>query len=137
MLRVPARLTALTVAGALALGLTSLGATPVGAAQTGVTHPVVVSTNPVDTTPHVLDGQTEAVLDLGSRVLVGGSFSQVKRWSRPEVLTRTHLFAYDKATGVVDPTFAPQLSGKVTALLAAPDGMVYVAGQAPAHLPAA
>ncbi|QYG93495.1 hypothetical protein HC251_14385 [Iamia sp. SCSIO 61187] len=123
------KILATALAGALALGLTGVGAPPAGAAPAGVAHPVVVSSDPVDTTPHVLDGQTEAVLDLGSRVLVGGSFSKVKRWSRPEVLTRTHLFAYSKATGVVDPAFAPQLSGKVTALLPAPDGMVYVAGQ--------
>ncbi|HEV7720620.1 MAG TPA: hypothetical protein VGO60_05030, partial [Iamia sp.] len=117
------------LAGALALGATTLGATPAGAAQAGVTHPVVVNTNPVDTTPHVLDGETHTVLDLGSRVLVGGAFSQVKRWSKPEVFTRNNLFAYDKATGIVDPAFAPQLNGKVTALLLAADGKVYVAGQ--------
>ena len=94
-----------------------------------MTHPVVVNANPVDTTPHVLDGETHTVLDLGSRVLVGGSFAQVKRWSKPEVFSRTNLFAYDKATGAIDPAFNPQLNGKVTALLLAPDGKVFVAGQ--------
>jgi hypothetical protein len=90
---------------------------------------VVVNANPVDTTPHVLDGETHTVLDLGTRVLIGGQFSQVKRYSKPEVFTRTNLFAYTKATGVIDPAFAPALNGKVTALLSAPDGMAYVAGQ--------
>ena len=117
------------LAGALALGATALGATPVAAAQTSVTHPVVVNANPIDTTPHVLDGQTEAVLDLGTRVLVGGKFTQVKRYSKPEVLTRPNLFAYSKAKGEIDTTFVPALNGKVTALLLAPDGKVFVSGQ--------
>jgi hypothetical protein len=117
------------LAAALALGTTTLGASPVSAAQAGVTHPVVANANPVDTTPHVLDGETHTVLDLGSRVLVGGAFSKVKRWSKPEVFTRTNLFAYTKATGVIDPAFNLSLNGKVTALLSAPDGKVFVAGQ--------
>jgi hypothetical protein len=116
------------LAGALALGATALGATPATAAQASVTHPVVVNANPVDTTPHVLDGETHTVLDLGSRVLVGGQFTRVKRWSKPEVFTRTNLFAYTKATGVIEP-FNPGLNGKVTALLPSPDGKVFVAGQ--------
>lgn len=123
------KILATAVAGALALGASALGATPVAAAQAGVTHPVVVNANPVDTTPHVLDGETHTVLDLGTRVLVGGQFSQVKRWSKPEVFTRPNLFAYTKATGVIDTTFAPQLNGRVTALVQAPDGKVFVAGQ--------
>lgn len=122
------KIIASALAGALALGAT-VGTPPAGAAQTSVTHPVVVNANPVDTTPHVLDGQTEAVLDLGTRVLVGGKFTQVKRWSKPEVFTRPNLFAYSKAKGEIDTTFTPALNGKVTALLQAPDGNVFVAGQ--------
>lgn len=109
--------------------LAALAAAPAGAAPAPAAHSVVVNPNPVDTTPHVLDGRTEAVLDLGSRVIVGGEFTQVKRFSRPEVFSRTGLFAYDKATGAVDPSFAPQPGAKVTALLPAADGDLYVAGQ--------
>lgn len=121
-------LSPLTAAIAAAVAVLA-GALPAGAAPPPATHPVVVSADPLDTTPHVLDGQTEAVLDLGGRVLVGGSFSQVKRWSKPEVFGRTHLFAYTKATGAIDTAFAPQPNGKVTALALAPDGKVFVAGQ--------
>ena len=102
---------------------------PASAAPVAAAHTVVVNPNPVDTTPHVLDGRTEAVLDLGTRVIVGGEFTQVKRWSKPEVFSRTGLFAYDKATGAIDPVFAPQPNAKVTALLRAPDGKVFVSGQ--------
>jgi hypothetical protein len=118
-----------TTALAGALALTATFGTAASAAQAGVTHPVVVNANPLDTTPHVMDGETHAVLDLGTRVLVGGAFSKVKRWSKPEVFTRTNLFAYTKATGVIDPAFDLGLNGKVTALLSAPDGKVFVAGQ--------
>jgi hypothetical protein len=123
------KILATALAGALALGASALGATPATAAQAGVTHPVVVNANPVDTTPHVLDGETHTVLDLGSRVLVGGSFTQVKRYSKPEVFSRSNIFAYTKATGAIETTFTLALNGKVTALLPAPDGKVFVAGQ--------
>ena len=92
-------------------------------------HDVVVSTNPLDTTPHVLDGNTQAVVDLGGKVIVGGKFTQVKRWNQPTVFTRNNIFAYDKATGAIDTTFVPQLDGQVTGLLKAADGKVYVSGQ--------
>ena len=119
---------------ALALAVATLLAVagapnPAAAAPPPAAHPVVVNPDPVNTTPHVLDGRTEASLDLGSRVLVGGTFTRVKRWSKPDVSSRTGLFAYDKATGAIDPVFAPQPSAKVTALLPAPDGKVFVAGQ--------
>ena len=85
--------------------------------------------NPVDNTPAVLDGNTQAVLDLDAKVIVGGRFRGVKRWNQSAVFTRNNIFAYDKATGAIDTTFVPQLDGQVTALLRAADGKVYVSGQ--------
>ena len=92
-------------------------------------HDVVVNANPVDTTPHVQDGNTQAVVDLGSRVIVGGKFTQVKRYNQAALFTRNNIFAYDKATGAIDTTFVPELDGQVTAMLKAADGNIYVAGQ--------
>lgn len=114
---------ALTVVGLLAPGA------PAGAAPPAVTHAGLVNGNPIDNTPHVLDGRTEAVLDLGDRVIVGGLFSRVKKFSVATEYSRPHLFAYDKATGNIDPVFNPRPNGKVTALLRAADGSVLVAGQ--------
>jgi hypothetical protein len=92
-------------------------------------HDTLVNTDPIDNTPAVLDGNTQAVVDLGARVIVGGRFTQVKRWDQGTVYSRTNIFAYDKATGAIDTTFVPQLDGQVTALLKAADGNIYVSGQ--------
>ncbi len=102
---------------------------PAGAAPPPAAHPGLVNPDPIDVTPHILDGRTEAVLDLGDRVIVGGTFTKVKRYSQPAQFARSYLFAYDKATGVVDTTFLPQPNGRVNALLLAADGGVLVGGQ--------
>ncbi|MBV9950690.1 MAG: hypothetical protein JO291_01970, partial [Acidimicrobiia bacterium] len=92
-------------------------------------HDTLVNTDPIDNTPAVLDGNTQAVVDLGTRVIVGGKFSQVKRWDQSTVFARSNLFAYDKATGAIDQTFNPAPDGQVTSILKAADGNIYVAGQ--------
>jgi hypothetical protein len=118
----------------VAMVLLGLASVPGGHAQAATApqegeHDVVVNPDPVDTTPAVLDGNTQAVIDLGSRVIVGGNFTQVKRYSDPTVYSRVGIFAYDKATGNIDQTFAPQLDGQVSAMVKAADGNIYVAGQ--------
>ncbi|MBI2711051.1 MAG: hypothetical protein HYX34_15380 [Actinobacteria bacterium] len=124
--RRPAAAAAVGIALAVLLSATVAGA---GTNAGNVTHATLVSTNPVDNTPAVLDGQVYAIVDLGSRVLVGGSFTQVKKWSNPTVFDRNGLFAYDKATGNIDPTFNPGL-GNVRAMVLSPDGVgVIVAGR--------
>ncbi len=128
-MRTPTRLIA-----ALGLGLTIvvtalLPATPAPAAPPPAAHSQVVSTDPSNTTPHVLDGRTETVLDLGSRVIVGGTFTKVKNFNQAGEIARSYLFAYDKATGAIDTQFAPQPNGRVNTLLLAADGNVLVGGQ--------
>lgn len=102
---------------------------PGPATALGTAHPAVVSDDPVDTTPHVLDGAVRAVAVVGSRVYVGGSFSSVRdAGSGTTAVARTHLFAYDRATGRVVPGFAPRLDGPVETLAASPDGSSVVVG---------
>lgn len=109
--------------GALAAAVALMGApAPVGAAD-GASHDVLVSTNPADRTPHVLDGEVKAVAEVGNKVIVGGKFTRVKKFSRPDVYTRVGIFAYDKVTGDIDLGFAPVLNGgagEVRALVAIP-----------------
>src|SRR4051812_13624888 len=80
--------------------------------------PAVVNADPADLTPHVLDGRVNAIVQVGGRVLVGGTFTQVQQAGSADVLARASLFAYDAATGAIDPAFAPQLNGEVDALAA-------------------
>jgi hypothetical protein len=118
----------LTIIGVAALALAAApGPTPAGA-EVHVSHPTAVSTNPVDNTPHVLDGTVKAVLEVGNRVIVGGQFTRVKKWSRPGEFTRVGIFAYDKRTGDIDLNFAPVLDGEVRDIELAPDGSVLVGG---------
>lgn len=102
-------------------------ATPAEAVQTA--HSVVVTDDPANWTPNVRDGQVNAVLQIGTKVVVGGTFTTVRRAGTSTDLTRNYIFAFDMNTGVIDPNFVPQLTGSVEALALGPDGQsVFVAG---------
>ncbi|HLL66635.1 MAG TPA: PKD domain containing protein [Micromonosporaceae bacterium] len=105
-----------------AVGL--LSALPAGA---DLAHPAVVSPDPVDTTPHVLDGSVRAIAVVGRTVVVGGDFSEVTDARGTSQYRRHGLFAYDLVTGAVL-RFAPSVDGSVYALAAGPNGSVYVGG---------
>jgi len=94
-----------------------------------VAQSVVVSADPADWTPNVLDGQVNAVLQVGTKVVVGGTFTQVQRSGSTLTLTRNYIFAFNMATGAIDTAFAPQLTGLVNDLAPGPDGQsVFVGG---------
>ncbi|NRQ32574.1 hypothetical protein HII36_12095 [Nonomuraea sp. NN258] len=97
-------------------------------ASAPVAHPRVVSADPADNTPHVLDGIVNAFALVGGTVVVGGSFSEVADPDGRAVYPRANLFAYDLATGRVLPRFAPFVAGAVHGLAAGDDGTVYVGG---------
>src|SRR5690606_262111 len=90
-------------------------------------HRGVVSADPADHTPHVLDGIVNAITAVGDTVVVGGSFSAVADASRRTTYSRENLFAFDARTGRVLP-FAPPVGGTVHSLAAGPDNTVYVGG---------
>jgi beta-propeller uncharacterized protein DUF5122 len=117
---------AIVVLAALLACLPSTGA---GAVQ--ATHNAVVSANPADFTPHVVDGQVNAIAPVGgtNTVVVGGTFTLVRRAGTTATLTRNHLFAFDRSSGAISTSFAPLLNGPVETLAVAPDGRsVYVGG---------
>ncbi|SDG44240.1 protein of unknown function [Sinosporangium album] len=97
-----------------------------GPAKTDLTK--IVSTDPVNHTPHVLDGIVNAFAIVGRTAIVGGSFSEVSEADGSEEFERSHLFAFDLVTGRVLPDFAPDLDGPVYALAAGADGTVYAGG---------
>ncbi|GAA3416779.1 hypothetical protein [Streptosporangium vulgare] len=103
---------------------------PPGIAAAGTTkHSRVVSADPVNTTPHVLDGIVNAIALVDGTVVVGGSFGEVREAGSSRVLPRANLFAYDLATGRILPGFAPRLDRPVQALAAGVHGTVYAGGR--------
>jgi hypothetical protein len=92
-------------------------------------HNVVVSANPVDGTPHVLDGRVYAIAKIGSKVVLGGTFTTARNGDTTEEQRRVSILSYDYATNRIDQAFVPQLNGQVNALAADPSGnAVFVGG---------
>jgi beta-propeller uncharacterized protein DUF5122 len=124
--RTSTRKPAVLAAPALAAVLALLSGAPASAGM--VAHPRVVSADPAGTTPHVLDGMVNAFALVGGTVVVGGSFERVREAGGAATLRRSNVFAFDLATGKVDPRFAPELDGPVNALAAGPGATVYAGG---------
>jgi hypothetical protein len=100
---------------------------PAGGVQ-NTSHAVVVSSNPVDWTPHVLDGVVNAILPVGDRIIVAGEFTQVQAAGGGSVIAKDNIFAFDASSGAIDPSFNASVAGVVNALELAPDGNVFVGG---------
>ncbi|WP_319459186.1 malectin domain-containing carbohydrate-binding protein [Micromonospora sp. RTP1Z1] len=119
----------MSLIGAAVLGVASLfTASPALAAAPN--HDTVVADVPSDKTPSILDGNVVAIYDAGTKVIVGGSFTQAQNRGSTTIINRKYVLAFDKATGTIDTSFAPLLDNEVTAVIAGPTaGTVYVAGK--------
>jgi PKD repeat protein len=101
--------------------------TPAAAAVQGK----VVSADPVDFTPQVQDGAVKSIVQIGDRVYIGGSFTQVKAaGANKPTITRNGLFAVKATTGEIIPDFNPNVGGgEVSVVLPSEDGKsLYVGG---------
>jgi hypothetical protein len=94
----------------------------------------VVSADPADWTPNVLDGRVYAFAQVGSKVVVGGTFTQVQAAGGGPILSRTSIFSFDASTGTIDPAFAPTMDGDVWTLEPAADGHSVYAGGSFSHV---
>ena len=122
------RVIALTAMAAVACSLvTGLTQSPAAAL---IHEGQLVSDDPANFTPHVLDGRANAIAQVGNTMILGGEFTQVR--AAPDgspVLSRSNLVAFNATTGAISTTFVPNPNGEVTSLLPAADGTsVYVGG---------
>ncbi|GGS05887.1 hypothetical protein GCM10010169_58300 [Micromonospora fulviviridis] len=112
---------------ALAAAGGALPASP--ALAVNAAHSTVVGVNPVDWTPHALDGTVYRILQIGNRVYLAGSFTKVRNAGQTAQLAMPRLVAVDATTGRIDTTFRPVVNGTVKALAASPDGRsLYIGG---------
>ncbi len=87
--------------------------------------------NPSNFTPNVLNGQVNSIWQVGNRVIIGGTFTQVANSDSNggAIYNRLGIAAFDATTGVVDTAFAPTLSATVEVVIPAADGTsIYVGG---------
>jgi hypothetical protein len=96
-------------------------------AEADMPQSTIVSTNPVDWTPHVLDGTVWSMTVVGDTVVVGGAFTKVADSSRHNTYARKNIFAFDANTGAIR-SFAPAVDGAVYALTPGADDTVYAGG---------
>ncbi len=89
----------------------------------------VVSENPANFTPNVLDGAVKAIAKLSGRMFVGGDFTSVAPAGSTAGSPRPYVFAFDADSGATDTAFAPVVDGEVLSILGSPDGTaLYLAG---------
>ena len=90
----------------------------------------VVSTNPVDYTPNVNDGQVYKSAEVNGTLYAGGTFTSVTAAAGTTpagTFSRSNLFAFDAATGAISTTFAPVVNGEVWAISYS-GGALYIGG---------
>jgi PKD repeat protein len=116
--------TLLAVVGLALAGLSAVA--PAQAAAPG--HTTIVSDAPAANTPAVDNGEVDAIVQVGSTVVVGGTFSSVTP-PGGSAQTRNYIFAFNATTGALISSFAPTLNGSVNELIAGPTAnTVYVGG---------
>ena len=91
----------------------------------------VVSANPADNTPHVMNGSVNAITQVGNKIIAAGTFTSVSPAgtyaNTADDLVRNRIFAFDATTGAIDTAFNPNIGGAVNSLDT--DGThVYAAG---------
>ncbi|MDQ6696761.1 MAG: malectin [Actinomycetota bacterium] len=120
----------LAVAATLLVPLiAAIGAAPAGA-NGGTPQNGVVSAVPSAGFPNITSGAVEAIAQVGTRIVVGGTFTTVTAPGSTAVLTRKYLLAFNATTGAIDTGFLPAVDGEVDAITAGPTSTsVYVGGR--------
>lgn len=114
---------------ALVASITPIGSSAVEAA--GEHLATLPTDNPANFSPNVLDGEVLSIWQVGDRVVIGGTFTQVANTFAQggTVYDRTGIASFDATTGLVDENFAPDLDGDVEVVVPAADGTsIYIGG---------
>jgi hypothetical protein len=113
------------VAGVLlAVGLAA-GTLPAGAVNP--TQSAIVTDDPANFTPQVMDGRLLSITKVGNTMVVGGTFTTVRAPGGTNQ-SRPYLMAFNAATGAMSTTFLPVLDGSVDVVVAHPDGKSVIVG---------
>jgi hypothetical protein len=114
----------------VAVAVASMVAVGTTAGAVNLELPSIVSESPAaNYTPNIMNGRVNALLVMGSRVYVGGTFTTVQNAGSSTDISRPYLLAFNLATGVVDTNFTPNLPGEVEAIAPADDGQsIFVGG---------
>ncbi len=113
-----------------AVVVTAVGGTLAAPVQ-GSIDDQVVSDNPVNFTPKVLQGAANSIAQVGQITLVGGKFTTVSPSDDSAIINRTNIFAFDSSSGAISDSFVPGLDGVVNRVLDAPGTgpWAYIAGE--------
>jgi PKD repeat protein len=116
---------------ALVLGTASAWLAPAEPAAASQVPATLPTANPANFTPNVESGEVDSIWQVGSRVIIAGTFTSVSNATQNGGTTyvRNRLAAFNATTGVVDTAFNPNASGNVSVVIPSADpGSVYVAG---------
>ncbi len=98
-------------------------------AQAGPVQSQVVSAVPAAYTPNINDGHVNTITQVGTRIIVGGTFTNMTAHGSTAVVRQPYLFAFNAASGLLDRGFVPVLSGAANSVEPGPSAnTVYVAG---------
>jgi len=121
----------LALIGSSVLVVSALFASPalVSPASAAVpTNGNLVSADPADFTPHVLDGRVNSIVQVGGTMVLGGSFTRTRNSTSATEIARANLVAFNASTGQIT-SFAPNPNGTINVVIPAGDGQsVYVGG---------
>lgn len=116
---------ALATVGAVALCVSG----PSAAGAVNVAQGNLVTAVPSAATPDINNGIVYSIVQAGSRIVVGGTFTSASSHGSSTTVNRPYMLAFDSKTGTIDPNFAPNLDGMVQDLTPGPSpDTVYAAG---------
>lgn len=111
----------------LALVATLLALVAVPPAEAVPLHDALVEDTPIWGPPNVQDGEVRSIVQVGSIVVLAGSFEQVE--DKGTVVDQPYLLAYDRRTNRLVEGFRPQLDAPARTVADAGSGRVLVGGE--------